>query len=96
MVDGLFTDFLVWLPLISVVPVGFGAIFLNDILAHNINTLVLRMVLPIQNEDIPAAMFIPVFGMFIGLLFALFVSYRKPRHYQDVQIERTQSQSKCT
>ena len=36
-------------------------------------------------------MFIPVFGMFIGLLIALFVSYRKPRHYQDVQVERTQS-----
>ena len=73
------------------VPVGFGAIFLNDILAHNINTFGAPYGFAIQNEDIPAAMFIPVLGMFIGLLIALFVSYRKPRHYQDVQLERTQS-----
>ena len=73
------------------VPVGFGAIFLNDILAHNINTFGAPYGFAIQNEDIPAAMFIPVLGMFIGLLIALFVSYRKPRHYQDVQVERTQS-----
>lgn len=73
------------------VPVGFGAIFLNDILAHNINTFGAPYGFAIQNEDIPATMFIPVFGMFIGLLIALFVSYRKPRHYQDVQLERTQS-----
>ena len=73
------------------VPVGFGAIFLNDILAHNINTFGAPYGFAIQNEDIPAAMFIPVFGMFIGLLIALFVSYRKPRHYKDVQLERTQS-----
>ena len=73
------------------VPVGFGAIFLNDILAHNINTFGAPYGFAIQNEDIPAAMFIPVCGMFIGLLIALFVSYRKPRHYLDVQLERTQS-----
>ena len=73
------------------VPVGFGAIFLNDILAHNINTFGAPYGFAIQNEDISAAMFIPVLGMFIGLLIALFVSYRKPRHYQDVQLERTQS-----
>ena len=73
------------------VPFGFGAIFLNDILAHNINTFGAPYGFAIQNEDIPSAMFIPVFGMFIGLLIALFVSYRKPRHYQDVQVERTQS-----
>ena len=73
------------------VPFGFGAIFLNDILAHNINTFGAPYGFAIQNEDIPAAMFIPVLGMFIGLLIALFVSYRKPRHYQDVQLERTQS-----
>ena len=73
------------------VPVGFGAIFLNDILAHNINTFGAPYGFAIQNEDIPAAMFIPVLGMFIGLLIALFVSYRKPRHYLDVQVARTQS-----
>lgn len=73
------------------VPVGFGAIFLNDILAHNINTFGAPYGFAIQNQDIPAAMFIPVLGMFFGLLIALFVSYRKPRHYQNVDLESTQS-----
>lgn len=73
------------------VPVGFGAIFLNDILAHNINTFGAPYGFAIQNQDIPAAMFIPVLGMFFGLLIALFVSYRKPRYYQNVDVESTQS-----
>lgn len=69
------------------VPVGFGAIFLNDILGHNLNTFGKPYGFSISYEQIPKAMAIPVFGMFVGLLFALFVSYRKPRHYQDIQVE---------
>lgn len=69
------------------VPVGFGAIFLNDILGQNINTFGKPYGFAITYDQIPHAMVIPVFGMFVGLLFALFVSYRKPRHYQDIQIE---------
>ena len=71
------------------IPVGFGAIFLNDILAQNINTFGKPYGFAISNEQIPHAMLIPVSGMFLGLLFALFVSYRKPRFYNDIQIEAT-------
>ncbi|WP_111860125.1 Na+/H+ antiporter family protein [Acinetobacter sp. CFCC 10889] len=69
------------------IPVGFGAIFLNDILGQNINTFGKPYGFTISYDQIPKAMAIPVLGMFVGLLFALFVSYRKPRHYQDVQVE---------
>ena len=72
------------------VPVGFGAIFLNDILAHNINTFGAPLGFQISNEQIPSAMAIPVLGMFIGLLISLFITYRKPRQYNDVHIETSQ------
>ncbi|QIO07085.1 Na+/H+ antiporter family protein [Acinetobacter shaoyimingii] len=70
------------------IPVGFGAIFLNDILGQNINTFGKPYGLQINYADIPHAMAIPVFGMFVGLLIAVFISYRKPREYQDIQIEK--------
>lgn len=73
------------------VPVGFGAIFLNDILGHNINTFGKPYGFEISYDQIPTAMAIPVFGMFVGLLIAVFFSYRKPREYKDVHIEEQQS-----
>ena len=73
------------------VPVGFGAIFLNDILGHNINTFGKPYGFEISYDQIPTAMAIPVFGMFVGLLIAVFFSYRKPREYKDVYIEEQQS-----
>lgn len=73
------------------VPVGFGAIFLNDILGHNINTFGKPYGFEISYDQIPTAMAIPVFGMFVGLLIAMFFSYRKPREYKDVYIEEQQS-----
>lgn len=69
------------------IPVGFGAIFLNDILAQNINTFGKPYGFAVSNEQIPHAMLIPVSGMFVGLLIALFISYRKPRHYNNVPVE---------
>ena len=69
------------------VPVGFGAIFLNDILGQNINTFGQAYGFQITYDQIPSAMAIPVFGMFIGLLIAIFYTYRKPREYQDIHIE---------
>ena len=54
------------------VPVGFGAIFLNDILGQNINTFGKPYGFEISYDQIPSAMAIPVFGMFIGLLVSLF------------------------
>lgn len=73
------------------IPVGFGAIFLNDILGQNINTFGKAYGFQITYDQIPAAMAIPVFGMFIGLLVAIFISYRKPRVYKDIQVEQQQS-----
>ena len=68
------------------VPVGFGAIFLNDILGQNINTFGKPYGFQISYDQIPKAMAFPVFGMFVGLLVAVFVSYRKPRHYIDMAV----------
>ncbi|MCK8641947.1 sodium:proton antiporter [Acinetobacter schindleri] len=73
------------------IPVGFGAIFLNDILGQNINTFGKAYGFQITYDQIPSAMGIPVFGMFIGLLVAIFISYRKPRVYKDIQVEQQQS-----
>ena len=68
------------------VPFGFGAIFLNDILGQNINTFGKPYGLHITYDMIPRAMAIPVFGMFIGLMVAMFISYRKPREYAQVPV----------
>ena len=73
------------------VPVGFGAIFLNDILGQNINTFGKAYGFQITYDQIPGAMAIPVFGMFVGLLVAIFISYRKPRAYKDIHVEQQQS-----
>lgn len=57
-------------------PVGFGQLF-QQILVDNIS----KNGLKIQIADIAAPMLIPIAGMFLGLLFAVFISYRKPRQY---------------
>nr|WP_299241782.1 Na+/H+ antiporter family protein [uncultured Halomonas sp.] len=62
-------------------PVGFGAIFLNDILLTNINEAGQSLGLEITRGMVPLAMSVPVGGMALGLLVALFLSYRKPRDY---------------
>lgn len=73
------------------IPVGFGAIFLNDILGHNINTFGKPYGFEISYDQIPSAMAIPVLGMLVGLLIAVFFSYRKPRQYQDIHVETSAS-----
>jgi putative amino acid transporter len=57
-------------------PAGFGAIF-HEILQTNIA----ESGLEIAASDIPTAMLLPAVGMLVGLLFAVFISYRKPRSY---------------
>lgn len=59
------------------IPVGFGGIFLNEILLKNLN----YSGLSVTSHQIPIAMMIPAAGMVVGLLYACFISYRKPRHY---------------
>lgn len=58
-------------------PVGFGGIFLNNILAKNL----IDNGVPVEPSQLPLAMAIPVLGMVVGLLIAVFFSYRKPRQY---------------
>ncbi|WP_257254948.1 MULTISPECIES: Na+/H+ antiporter family protein [unclassified Endozoicomonas] len=75
-------------------PIGFGSVYLNQILGGNLH----ENGLDIELSQMPLAMAIPVFGMFLGLLIAVFFSYRKPRAYrveetllihgQDVQLSK--------
>ncbi|WP_342513686.1 Na+/H+ antiporter NhaC family protein [Sporosarcina sp. FSL K6-1522] len=59
-------------------PYGYGFIF-HEILAIQINAAGLS----IDMADIPKAMALPVLGLLLGLLVAIFISYRKPREYID-------------
>ncbi|WP_392566395.1 Na+/H+ antiporter NhaC family protein [Utexia brackfieldae] len=64
-------------------PIGFGNIFLEQILLKNISNAGLN----VEHINVMEAMAIPALGMFIGLLIAIFFSYRKPRKYQEKMIE---------
>ena len=62
------------------IPVGYGLIF-HGILATEMQDNGLDIAL----SDIPYAMLIPVLGMTVGLLIAVFVTYRKQREYHDIE-----------
>ncbi|MDN3680501.1 Na+/H+ antiporter family protein [Vibrio tapetis subsp. quintayensis] len=64
-----------------ILPVGFGGIFLNNILLANLNSNGMQVVA----SQVPTAMLLPAAGMLFGLLTAIFVSYRKPREYQKTE-----------
>lgn len=64
-------------------PAGFGKIY-HDILFTNIK----ESGLTIDKGDITTAMALPALGMVAGLLFAVFISYRKPRSYEDIDIDQ--------
>lgn len=68
------------------IPAGFGAMFLEDIVMKNINEAGKPFGFAVESHMMPKAMAIPVLGMLIGTLFAIFVSYRKPRQYQDIDV----------
>ncbi|MCH7335401.1 Na+/H+ antiporter family protein [Acinetobacter sp. NIPH 2699] len=68
------------------IPVGFGAIFLEQILMGNINKIGAAYGLHVERGMMPLGMAIPVLGMVIGTLVAVFISYRKPRIYVDRSI----------
>ncbi|WP_216379086.1 Na+/H+ antiporter family protein [Arcanobacterium phocae] len=59
------------------IPLGFGSVFLNDILLGNIESAGLDT----SNINVMHAMAIPAAGMLVGLLIAIGFSYRKPRIY---------------
>ncbi|MCI5764605.1 MAG: Na+/H+ antiporter family protein [Actinobacillus porcinus] len=62
-------------------PVGFGKIFIESILMKNINEAGATLGLQTTVSEISVAMTIPVIGMALGLLTAIFITYRKPREY---------------
>ena len=66
------------------IPYGFGDIYLNQIMLKNVG----EAGIDITDISVVKAMAIPAFGMFIGLLIAVFVSYRKPRQYQQLTIDK--------
>ena len=59
------------------VPYGFGEIYLKQIMLKNVGEAGLN----VENISVIKAMAIPALGMLVGLLTAIFISYRKPRHY---------------
>ena len=61
------------------IPVGFGSIFLNNILLGNIKNAGMK----VDGINVMQVMTIPALGMVAGLLIAVFFSYRKPREYAD-------------
>lgn len=58
-------------------PVGFGGIFLKEILLANVE----RAGVDVARISVMHAMFIPALGMLAGLMIAIFFSYRKKRVY---------------
>ena len=71
------------------IPMGFGRVFLYDILYANIGSSGLDV------SDVPVmqAMGIPALGMVIGLLLAIFVTYRKPRTYLVTEVTDSKAPS---
>lgn len=67
-------------------PVGFGNIFLNQILLAN----VARAGVDVQGINVTHAMLIPALGMVCGLLVAVLFSYRRKREYDLERIEQAE------
>ncbi|PRM08999.1 Na+/H+ antiporter family protein [Haemophilus influenzae] len=67
-------------------PVGFGKIFIESVLVKNINQAGATLGLQTNVAQVSLAMLLPVIGMILGLLTAVFITYRKPREY-NINIE---------
>lgn len=74
-----------------VLPIGFGGIFLNNILLKNLHDNGLDNVVASQ---VPVAMLLPAAGMIFGLLTAIFFSYRKPRQYKETELTHVEEDPK--
>ena len=70
-------------------PVGFGKIFIESVLVKNINNVGASLGLQTTVGEVSLAMMIPVTGMILGLLTAVFITYRKPREYNVTTAEPT-------
>ena len=71
-------------------PIGFGGIFLHNILLKNLHD----NGLDVTASQVPMAMILPALGMVTGLLIAVFISYRKPRDYPQTEPEVKSSEIK--
>ncbi|WP_416147072.1 Na+/H+ antiporter family protein [Salipaludibacillus sp. HK11] len=67
------------------IPAGFGLIF-HDIVVTNMQESGMEVTMAM----VPSAMLLPVLGMVIGLLFAIFFTYRKNRNYQQKELATNQ------
>ena len=67
-------------------PVGFGGIYLNEILLANVG----ENGIDATDLNVMSAMALPALGMLCGLLVAVFFSYRGERHYNLDAIARTE------
>jgi predicted histidine transporter YuiF (NhaC family) len=67
-------------------PIGFGNIYLNDILLANVASAGVNT----DSISIMSAMGIPALGMLVGLLIAALYTYRKPRSYDQAVIEQAE------
>ncbi|WP_424649566.1 Na+/H+ antiporter family protein [Corynebacterium matruchotii] len=74
------------------IPVGFGSIFLNEILLGNIR----KAGLDTTGINIMQVMSIPALGMIAGLIIAVGFSYRKPRDYENRPLEAAHSVEEIT
>lgn len=72
-----------------VLPIGFGGIFLNNILLKNLHDNGLQ----VTASQVPTAMILPALGMLTGLLIAVFISYRKPRDYPQGESQFTPAEN---
>jgi predicted histidine transporter YuiF (NhaC family) len=72
-------------------PFGFGEIFLREIVLGNLESHGVHLAL--SDLGIMKLVAIPTIGMLLGLIFAVCVSYRKPRHYKEIKVavERKQT-----
>lgn len=74
------------------IPAGFGQIFIESILVKNINLSGEQFGIKADVASVTKAMLIPVIGMSLGLLWAVFVSYRKKRIYADDSFNANQQE----
>lgn len=64
------------------IPAGFGVIF-HNIIVNNIT----ENGMPVTLNQVWPVMLLPALGMFLGLLVAVFITYRKPREYADAPLQ---------
>ena len=74
-----------------VIPAGFGLIF-QSLIADNMiqNGMILA------KGDIWKSIWVLGFGMFIGFLVAIFISYSKPREYKNIEITKQNTEQDLT